>query len=70
MYCTVKSMVMMFSSAVSMRTLSAIERTRVVSTLVTDSNGCGSLKWKPGPSVREYWPKRSTTPDWRASMMV
>ena len=61
-YCTVKSIVMMFSSRVSMATLSVTERIRVASTLVTDSIGCGNFRWKPGGKVREYWPKRSTTP--------
>ncbi len=69
-YCTVKSIVMMFSSLVSIATLSVTERIRVASTLVTDSIGCGSFRWKPGDKVREYSPKRSTTPAWRAPMMV
>ena len=43
-YCTVKSTAMMFSSRVSMVTLSLTERTRVASTLLIDSIGCGSLK--------------------------
>ena len=69
-YCTVKSTARMFSSRVSRITLSVTERTRVASTLVTDSIGCGNLRWKPGDSVREYWPKRSTTPACRALTMV
>ena len=56
--------------AMNSSTLSVTERIRVASTLVTDSIGCGSFRWKPGANVREYSPKRSTTPAWRAPMMV
>ncbi len=69
-YCTLKSIAMMFSSRVSIETLSETERTWVVSTLVTVSIGLGALRWKPGGRIRENWPKRSTTPTWRASITV
>ncbi|MCY1441176.1 hypothetical protein D9M71_574800 [compost metagenome] len=52
----------MFSSRVSTGTLLLKVLIWVALTLITDSSGHGSLKFGPGCRIREYSPKRSTTP--------
>src|SRR6185312_2851041 len=60
----------MFSSLVNMRTSSDTCLTEVASTLMTRSTGAGHFRFRPLVITRLNWPKRSTTPIWRASITV
>src|SRR6478736_7342574 len=69
-YCTLKSITTIFSSLVSMRTSSDTDCTLVASTVMTSSIGDGHFRFRPLFMMRLNWPKRSTTPIWRASTIL